>query len=102
MTIRDAYGPGRFGLSFELFPPKSAEGMMSLGQHLDALVKFQPSYITCTYGAGGSTQDRTLEVIVGVREKYKLPVATHLTCVGLAAPEIRDYLTRATSQGVEN
>jgi methylenetetrahydrofolate reductase (NADPH) len=102
MTIRDAYGPGRFGLSFELFPPKTAEGMTNLHQHLDELVKFRPSYITCTFGAGGSTQDRTLEVVVGVRERYKLPVATHLTCVGLAAADIREYLTRAQSRGVEN
>ncbi|HEX6961581.1 MAG TPA: methylenetetrahydrofolate reductase [NAD(P)H] [Lacipirellula sp.] len=102
MTLRDAYGPGRFGLSFELFPPKTAEGMTSLFRCVDELVAFQPSFITCTFGAGGSTQDCTLEVISGVRKKYELPVATHLTCVGLRPPEIRDYLSRALSQGVEN
>lgn len=101
-TIRDAYGAGKFGLSFELFPPKTAEGMTSLDQHVAELVKFRPSFITCTFGAGGSTQDRTLEVIAGVRAKYNVPVATHLTCVGLAAPEIRGYLQRAISQGVDN
>jgi methylenetetrahydrofolate reductase (NADPH) len=102
MTLRDAYGPGRFGLSFELFPPKTPEGMNSLSGCVDELVKFKPSYITCTFGAGGSTQDCTLEVITAVREKHQLPVATHLTCVGLTAPQIRDYLTRAISQGVDN
>ena len=102
MTIRDAYGPNRFGLSFELFPPKTAEGMTSLFQHVDELVKFDPSYITCTFGAGGSTQDRTLEVIAGVRDRYQLPVATHLTCVGLTEPQIGDYLRRALDRGVEN
>jgi methylenetetrahydrofolate reductase (NADPH) len=102
MTIRDAYGPNRFGLSFELFPPKTPEGMTGLFNCVGELVKFDPSYITCTFGAGGSTQDRTLEVITGVREKFNVPVATHLTCVGLTAPEIRDYLARAISQGVDN
>jgi methylenetetrahydrofolate reductase (NADPH) len=102
MTIRDAYGPGRFGLSFELFPPKTAEGMASLSRCVDELVAFGPSYITCTFGAGGSTQDCTLEVISGVRAKHKLAVATHLTCVGLTAPAIREYLSRAHSQGVDN
>jgi methylenetetrahydrofolate reductase (NADPH) len=102
MTIADAYGEGRFGLSFELFPPKTAEGMASLRHHVDELVKFKPSYITCTFGAGGSTQDRTLEVIASVLESHRLPVATHLTCVGLTAPEIREYLARALSLGVEN
>lgn len=101
-TIRDFYGAGKFGLSFELFPPKTNEGMTSLDQHVAELVKFRPSFITCTFGAGGSTQDRTLEVIAGVRAKYQVPVATHLTCVGLAAPEIREYLQRAISQGVDN
>jgi methylenetetrahydrofolate reductase (NADPH) len=102
MTIRDAYGSNRFGLSFELFPPKTAEGMTSLVQHVDELVKFDPSYITCTFGAGGSTQDRTLDVIAGVRDKFQVPVATHLTCVGLTEPQIGEYLQRALDRGVEN
>jgi methylenetetrahydrofolate reductase (NADPH) len=101
-TIREAYGTGKLGLSFELFPPKTTEGMTSLDQHVGELVKFRPSFITCTFGAGGSTQDRTLEVIAGVRAKYKVPVATHLTCVGLTAPEIRGYLQRALAQDVQN
>jgi methylenetetrahydrofolate reductase (NADPH) len=102
MTIRNAYGSGRFGLSFELFPPKTPEGMASLFTCVDELVKFKPGYITCTFGAGGSTQECTLDVITAVHEKHQLPVATHLTCVGLTAPQIREYLSRATAQGVEN
>ena len=75
MNLAQAYGPGRFGLSFELFPPKTAEGMASLDRHVAELVRFLPSYITCTFGAGGSTQDRTLEVIAGVRRgiSYRWP-----------------------------
>jgi methylenetetrahydrofolate reductase (NADPH) len=102
MTIRDAYGDGRFGLSFELFPPKTAEGIDSLFNHVDELATFNPSFITCTFGAGGSTQDRTLEVIAGVRSRYQAPVATHLTCVGLTAAQLRDYLARSVAQGVDN
>jgi methylenetetrahydrofolate reductase (NADPH) len=102
MTIADAYGPNRFGLSFELFPPKTADALASLEHHVAELVKFQPSYITCTYGAGGSTQDRTLEVISGVRQRHKLPVATHLTCVGRTPPELEAYLTRAAELEVDN
>jgi methylenetetrahydrofolate reductase (NADPH) len=102
MTIRDAYGDGRFGLSFELFPPKTAEGIDSLFNHVDELAAFNPSFITCTFGAGGSTQDRTLEVIAGVRSRYQASVATHLTCVGLTADQLRDYLVRSVAQGVDN
>ncbi len=102
MTIADAYGRDRFGLSFELFPPKTAEALASLEHHVAELVKFSPSYITCTYGAGGSTQDRTLEVIAGVRQRHQLPVATHLTCVGRTPPQLRAYLQQAIDLGIEN
>jgi methylenetetrahydrofolate reductase (NADPH) len=102
MSIADAYGSGRFGLSFELFPPKTAEALVSLEHHVAERANFKPSYITCTYGAGGSTQDRTLEVISGVRKRHNLPVATHLTCVGRTPPELHAYLTKAAELGVDN
>jgi methylenetetrahydrofolate reductase (NADPH) len=99
-TLAQIYGPEKFGLSFELFPPKTEAGMKSLYRHTDRLVEFRPAYITCTYGAGGSTQNRTLEVISGVYKKYQLPVATHLTCVGSTTEQLRDYLWRARDAGV--
>lgn len=97
-----AYGPSKFGLSFELFPPKTEKGFAALSRHVERLTQFQPSYITCTYGAGGSTQDRTLEIVADVHRNHQLPVATHLTCVGRTSAEIKDYLQRAVEQGVDN
>ena len=102
MSLARAYGKDRFGLSFELFPPKTASGLANLYEHVARLASFEPSYITCTYGAGGSTQERTLEVIAGVLERYSAPVATHLTCVGRTREQIADYLTRARELGIEN
>lgn len=101
-TIAQAYGPDRFGLSFELFPPKTEAGVQGLEFHLDRLAAFNPSYMTCTYGAGGSTQDRTLEVISSIRRKYQIPVATHLTCVGSTVDQLRSYLERAKILQVNN
>lgn len=101
-TLAQTYGPDKFGLSFELFPPKTDAGVTSLFRHTERLVEFRPSYITCTYGAGGSTQDRTLSVISEVHQKYELPVATHLTCVGSTAEQLRQYLARAWELGVQN
>ncbi len=101
-TLAQAYGRDRFGLSFELFPPKTDAGVENLWFHVDRLVQFQPSYITCTYGAGGATQDRTLEVVSHVRRKYQLPVATHLTCVGNTAAQLRTYLERALELEIKN
>jgi methylenetetrahydrofolate reductase (NADPH) len=102
MTISAAYGDGRFGLSFELFPPKTAQGVVALFQHVERLVEFAPSFITCTYGAGGSSQSTTLEVVARVRREFQLPVATHLTCVGRTVDELRDYLRQARASNVEN
>ncbi|QDU86890.1 5,10-methylenetetrahydrofolate reductase [Pirellulimonas nuda] len=99
-TLRDAYAGGRFGLSFELFPPKSPAGEAALFHHVGRLVEFEPSFITCTYGAGGSTQQKTLEIVAKVRKDFDLPVATHLTCVGLTADQLRDYLRQAIEAGV--
>jgi len=102
MKLAEAYGPGKFGVSFELFPPKTEKGESALARHLDELVKFDPSYITCTYGAGGSTRDKTLEIVAGVRAKYDLPVATHLTCVGSTVEELCGYLREAQDRGIDN
>src|SRR5262245_8908462 len=101
MTLSAAYGPGKFGLSFELFPPKTPQGVANLFQHVSRLVAFRPSFVTCTYGAGGSTQETTLEVVARVRREFKLPVATHLTCVGRTVDQLRDYLRSARGLDVQ-
>ncbi|MEX2317920.1 MAG: methylenetetrahydrofolate reductase [NAD(P)H] [Pirellulales bacterium] len=102
MTLSAAYGPGRFGLSFELFPPKTPQGVATLFDHVARLVEFAPSFITCTYGAGGSSQATTLEVVARVRREFQLPVATHLTCVGRTVDQLREYLRQARNESIEN
>ncbi|MEO1497561.1 MAG: methylenetetrahydrofolate reductase [NAD(P)H] [Planctomycetota bacterium] len=102
MQLPEIYRTTDFALSFELFPPKTDAGVAKLFEHARQLVEFEPSYITCTYGAGGSTQDRTLEIAARVRSEFDLPVATHLTCVGRTADQIRDYLRRADEADVQN
>ena len=102
MKLSAAYGPGKFGLSFELFPPKTPQGEATLFEHVGRLVEFAPGYITCTYGAGGSTQDTTLGIVARVRREFQVPVATHLTCVGATVDQLCDYLGRAVGEGVEN
>lgn len=101
-SLAQAYIPDRVGLSFELFPPKTETGVSALLEHVRKLMQFRPDFITCTYGAGGSTQDRTLDIISTVRREFQIPVATHLTCVGRTAEQIKDYLQRAVDAKVEN
>lgn len=100
MSIKDAYQNGRFGLSFELFPPKTPESEAMMWQTVDDLMAFDPTLVTCTYGAGGSTRGTTLDVIEGVRSRHNLPVGSHLTCVGSTVDELRDYLREARDRGV--
>ena len=100
MSITDDYTAGRFGLSFELFPPKSAESEAVMWQTVAELMDFEPVLITCTYGAGGSTRGTTLDVLKGVRARHDIPVASHLTCVGSSIDELRDYLREARQIGV--
>lgn len=100
MTLSSVYGPGKFGLSFELFPPKTPAGEEALYSHVEQLMAFRPSFITCTYGAGGSTRDKTLEIVEQVLRRFHLPVASHLTCVGSTIGQLREYLAEARRRGV--
>ena len=100
--LSSVYGAQRFGLSFELFPPKTETGEAELFRHLQDLIAFQPSYVTCTYGAGGSTRARTLQIVSQVRKRFGCPVASHLTCVGSTRNQLREYLAEAWNQGVQN
>ena len=100
MTIKEAYDPRRFGLSFELFPPKTAESEAAMWRTVDDLMAWRPALVTCTYGAGGSTQSKTLDVIAGLRARHDVAVASHLTCVGASVDELRAYLRAARDRGV--
>jgi methylenetetrahydrofolate reductase (NADPH) len=102
MRIGEAYGNGRFGLSFEIFPPKSEAGEVQLFAALQELMAFKPSMVTCTYGAGGSTREKTLELTVKIRETFRVTTTAHLTCVGSTVGQLRQWLHNATEQGVEN
>jgi methylenetetrahydrofolate reductase (NADPH) len=102
MKIAEAYGLGKFGLSFELFPPKTPAGEEALWRNLEELMAFGPHLVTCTYGAGGSTRDKTLEIVTEVRRRYRCSVASHLTCVGATVDDLRQYLKLAQERGVEN
>ncbi|TWU51114.1 methylenetetrahydrofolate reductase [NAD(P)H] [Rubripirellula reticaptiva] len=101
MSLISHYEGASCAISFELFPPKTEEGMEAMADNVRRLCEFNPSYFTCTYGAGGSTRGTTLSVLKKVREITNLPVASHLTCVGSTVAELDSYLNEATEQGVD-
>lgn len=90
-----------FTLSFELFPPKTPAGEASLYENLAQLMPFGPDVVTCTYGAGGSTRDKTLEITSAVKRRFGVRVASHLTCVASTADDLRGYLQAARERGVD-
>ena len=94
MSLASTYGPEKFGLSFELYPPKTDKGESLLIAHLELLMACKPNFITCTYGAGGSTRQRTLDIIALIKQQFDVPVASHLTCVGSSVEQLRAYLIR--------
>lgn len=102
MKIGEIYANGRFALSFEVFPPKTEQGLEPMFRTVDALTAFQPGFISCTYGAGGTTRDQTLEIVTKIHERWKVSTTAHFTCVGSTVREIRDWLSRAAALGVEN
>src|SRR5688572_20877880 len=102
MPLSSVYNFSRPALSFELFPPKTEAGEAELFRNVEELVRHNPSYITCTYGAGGSTRTKTLDIVQQVRSRFGLPVASHLTCVGSTIEQLREYLTDAWARGIEN
>jgi methylenetetrahydrofolate reductase (NADPH) len=88
-------------ISFELFPPKTEKGEQALYRHVEKLMQFNPDFLTCTYGAGGSTQTKTLEIVSEVKKRFNVPVASHLTVVGSTVEQLRQYMQQATDQGVD-
>lgn len=102
MRVSEAYQADRVALSFELFPPKTEAGEAELFLQLRELATFEPSLVTCTYGAGGSTRAKTLDIVERVRREFGLPVASHLTCVGATVDDLRAYLAEAWRRGVTN
>jgi methylenetetrahydrofolate reductase (NADPH) len=94
---------GRPIVSFEFFPPKTTEGEHALlNKTLPELVKLKPDFCSVTYGAGGSTRDKTLEISARIQRQHGLTTMSHITCVGSTREHIHDYVERARRLGITN
>ncbi|MBL1352795.1 MAG: methylenetetrahydrofolate reductase [NAD(P)H] [Zetaproteobacteria bacterium] len=89
-------------ISCEFFPPKTDKGEVNLWRCLNELQVIQPAYISVTYGAGGSTQERTKRIVLGIKEKTGLSPVAHLTCVGSTQEQLGDLLNDYANAGIEN
>jgi len=102
MRIRELLSTGRPCFSFEFFPPKTDAGLESLRESIRALRDLRPSFVSVTYGAGGSTRDRTIELVAEIQRHYGFQAMAHLTCVGATREEIATVLDRLKSAGLDN
>lgn len=92
----------RPSLSFEFFPAKTEAGHDKLMACARQLVGQAPNFFSCTYGAGGSTRQRTLETVLQLHRELKVPTAPHLSCVGDSKDELRKLLQRYQNEGVSH
>jgi methylenetetrahydrofolate reductase (NADPH) len=99
-TVAERIGAGRF-VSFELWPPRSPESAAALEAALDALSALGPSFVAITYGAGGSTRERTHDLVVRLVDSPLLPLA-HLTCAAHHRGELVELMRRYRRAGVDN
>ena len=102
MRIDEILGKGQPTVSFEFFPPKTDAGFTSLFQTIDELKSIKPSYVSVTYGAGGSTREKTVLLVERIQRELGIRSMAHLTCVGHTANELGEILDDLWKAGVRN
>ena len=102
MRIDQVLGRGKPGISFEFFPPKTDAGFQQLFATIDELHPLHPTYVSVTYGAGGSTRQKTVELVERIQRELKIRSVAHLTCVGHTADEIGQILDDLWAGGIRN
>lgn len=102
MHIRDIFAADPVTFSFEFFPPKSDSASEELFANIARLQELRPSFVSVTYGAGGSTRERTQDLIRRIQAETDLTAVSHLTCVCHSSDDLRGILDRYAASGIEN
>jgi methylenetetrahydrofolate reductase (NADPH) len=102
VKIGTLFGNGKRIFSFEFFPPKTDAGVLSLERTIRDLSDLSPSFVSVTYGAGGSTRQKTLDIVQWIEKETRITAMAHLTCVGATQGEIGTVLDALTGAGVQN
>ncbi|MBN1576109.1 MAG: methylenetetrahydrofolate reductase [NAD(P)H] [Chitinispirillaceae bacterium] len=102
MHIAEILGNNRISFSFEFFPPRNQAASQQLFASIAELVRLKPSYVSVTYGAGGSTRELTHELVMRISRETDLTVVSHLTCIGASRDEIGDILQTYWLNGIRN
>jgi methylenetetrahydrofolate reductase (NADPH) len=102
MRIGELFGRGRPVFSFEFFPPKTEEGFASLYRTIAALKRLDPDFVSVTWGAGGSTRRKTVELVVQIQQELGITAMAHLSCIGSTPAQLAETLDRLERAGIEN
>ncbi len=102
MKLDQILGKDKITLSFEVFPPKTDANYDSVEKAAFGVAKLNPSYMSVTYGAGGSTRSNTVKIAGGIQSRYGVTTIAHLTCVGASRADIRNALGEMKAAGIEN
>ena len=104
--VRDIYAARRQEsrpvISFEFFPPKTEEGLRNLFNAVETLAELEPAFVSVTYGAGGSTREKTLMIVDRIQRQHGLTAVAHLTCVCATREELGQLLRQIQALGVKN
>jgi methylenetetrahydrofolate reductase (NADPH) len=100
--LRFARERGEPVFSFEFFPPKTDEGVRQLFAAFEALRPLGPAFVSVTYGAGGSTRQRTLDLVTRLKRETEVEAMAHVTCVGASRQEIAHLLDEVADAGIQN
>lgn len=102
MHILDIFRANETTFSFEFFPPKTDKASDALFTHIATLQTLNPSFVSVTYGAGGSTRERTHDLVIRIQRETNLTAVSHLTCVCHSESELAAILDRYAKSGIEN
>ncbi|MCA9086610.1 MAG: methylenetetrahydrofolate reductase [NAD(P)H] [Planctomycetaceae bacterium] len=102
MRLPEIFSTRKFAVSIEIFPPKTSDGDDALRRHMRTLLEYSPDFMSCTYGAGGSTRDRTIQWCQEIQSDFQRTAMAHFTCVGSTEQELNDWLDQASAAGIQN
>ena len=102
MRISDLFGRGRPVFSFEFFPPRTEKGYPALTRTIAELKRLDPDFVSVTWGAGGSTRRKTVELVIEIQQDIGLTAMAHLSCIGMTPDELAVTLDRLDAGGIDN
>jgi methylenetetrahydrofolate reductase (NADPH) len=102
MRIAERYGRGRPVFSFEFFPPKTDAGYEALYRAVLDLKRLNPDFVSVTWGAGGSTRRKTVEIVTRIQRDIGVNAMAHLSCIGSTPDQLRETMGRLHEAGIEN